>query len=105
MIRKAFRMYVNPDAHAEYEHRHRPIWGELEATLKDHGVSKYSIFLEPESDQLFGYAEVESDERWAAIAGTDVCKRWWVYMKDVMPTNPDNSPVSTELKEVFHIEK
>ena len=105
MIRKAFRMYVNHDAHAEYERRHRPIWEELEATLKDHGVRNYSIFLEPESNQLFGYAEIESEERWAAIAGTEVCKRWWAYMKDIMPTNADESPVSTELKEVFHIEK
>lgn len=98
-------MHVNPDAHAEYERRHRPIWEELETTLKDHGVTSYSIFLEPESNQLFGYAEIDSEERWAAIAGTDVCKRWWAFMKDVMPTNPDNSPVSTDLLEVFHIEK
>ena len=105
MIRKAFRMYVNPDAHAEYERRHRPIWQELEAALKDHGVRSYSIFLETDSDQLFGYAEIESEERWAAIADTDVCKRWWAFMSDVMPSNDDSSPISTDLKEVFHIEK
>lgn len=105
MIRKAFRMYVNPDAHAEYERRHRPIWEELEITLKEHGVISYSIFLEPESDQLFAYVEIESEERWSAIADTEVCKRWWEYMKDVMPGNDDHSPISTDLKEVFHIEK
>lgn len=105
MIRKAFRMFVNPDAHAEYERRHRPIWEELETMLKDHGVLSYSIFLEPDTSQLFGYAEIESEERWAAIAETDVCKRWWAYMKDVMPANADSSPVSSDLLEVFHIEK
>lgn len=105
MIRKAFRMYVNPDAHAEYERRHQPIWEELETTLKDHGVTSYSIFLEPESNQLFAYAEIESEELWAAIADTDVCKRWWAHMIDLMPTNPDNSPVSNGLLEVFHIQK
>lgn len=105
MIRKAFRMFVNPDAHAEYERRHRPIWEELEAMLKDHGVLNYSIFLEPDSNELFAYAEIESEERWAVIAETDVCKRWWVHMKDVMPANADNSPVSSDLREVFHIEK
>ena len=98
-------MYVNPDAHAEYERRHRPIWKELEATLKDHGVVNYSIFLEPESNQLFAYAEIESEELWAAIADTDVCKRWWAHMIALMPTNPDNSPVSNGLLEVFHIQK
>ena len=97
-------MNVNPDAHGEYERRHRPIWEDLEKTLKDHGVTNYSIYLEPESNQLFGYAEIESEERWAAIAETDICKRWWAYMKEIMPSNPDNSPVSVELREVFHLD-
>jgi L-rhamnose mutarotase len=34
MIRKAFVMQVNPDAHEEYQRRHNPIWPELEAVLK-----------------------------------------------------------------------
>jgi L-rhamnose mutarotase len=97
-------MYVNPGAHAEYERRHRPIWEELEATLKEHGVLTYSIFLEPDSNLLFAYAEIESEERWTAIAETDVCKRWWAHMRDLMPTNPDDSPESAALREVFHIE-
>jgi len=105
MIRKAFMMKVNPDAHAEYERRHRPIWSELETILKEHGVKNYSIYLEPESNQLFAYAEIESEERWAAIAATDVCKRWWAFMKDIMTTNADNSPVSVELREVFHLDQ
>lgn len=105
MIRKAFLMQVNPDAHDEYERRHRPIWEELESTLKEHGVIDYSIYLDPATNQLFGYAEIESEERWAAIAETEVCKRWWAYMKDIMPSNADNSPISVELREVFHIEK
>jgi L-rhamnose mutarotase len=104
MIRKAFVMSVNPDAHDEYERRHQPIWEELNAVLKNHGVSNYSIFLDDETSQLFGYAEVESEEQWADIANTDECKRWWNYMKDVMPTNPDSSPVSRDLREVFHLD-
>ena len=104
MLRKAFIMKVNPGAHAEYEHRHRPIWSDLETTLREHGVTSYSIFLDPETDQLFGYAEIESEDRWAAIAETDVCKRWWAYMKDIMPTDADNSPISVELREVFHFD-
>lgn len=104
MIRKAFKLHVNADAHAEYERRHRPIWKELEEVLFDHGVRTYSIFLDAETNTLFGYAEIESEERWNAIAKTDVCQRWWVHMKDIMPSNPDNSPVSTELREVFHLE-
>ena len=104
MIRKAFLMSVNPDAHDEYERRHQPIWEELNAVLKNHGVSNYSIFLDDETSQLFGYAEIESEDQWASIANTDECKRWWAYMKDVMPTNPDSSPVSRDLREVFHLD-
>jgi L-rhamnose mutarotase len=103
MIRKAFVMSVNAGQEAEYERRHRPIWQDLEQVLKDHGVRSYSIFLHPETRQLFGYAEIEDLDRWNAIAQTEVCRRWWAYMKDVMPSNPDNSPVAKELKEVFNL--
>jgi L-rhamnose mutarotase len=95
---------VNPGREAEYEKRHSPIWPELEKTLKDHGVLDYSIFLDPATHQLFAYAEVADEARWNAIAKTEVCQRWWRHMGDVMPSNPDSSPVSRGLREVFHIE-
>jgi len=104
MIRKAFLMRVNPDQHAEYERRHSPIWPELQKVLKDHGVHHYSIFLDQETSQLFVYVEIEDEARWNAVAGTPICKKWWAYMKDIMPSNPDNSPKSKELKDVFYIE-
>ena len=95
-------MAVHPGHEAEYERRHQPIWDELERTLLAHGVRTYSIFLDP--DTLFAYVEVEDETRWAAIAGTDVCRRWWRYMREVMPANADDSPVARELRDVFHIE-
>ena len=104
MIRKAFKMSVHEDQHEEYTRRHNPIWRELEDTLFDHGVRSYSIYLDPETSELFGYAEIESEERWAAVASTEVCRRWWRHMKDLMPSNPDSSPTSRDLREVFHIE-
>ena len=104
MIRKAFLMSVDPDAHTEYEKRHRPIWDDLTEILKRYGVANYSIFLDEETSQLFGYAEIESEALWNAIAEKDECRRWWTYMRDIMPTNDDNSPVSRGLKEVFHLD-
>ena len=104
MIRKAFLMALKPGQEDEYERRHNPIWPELQDTLRKHGVRNYSIFLDNEKDQLFAYAEIESEELWNAIAETDECRRWWAYMRDIMPTNEDNSPVSRELKEVFHLD-
>jgi L-rhamnose mutarotase len=104
MIRKAFVMSVNPGCEAEYERRHSPIWPELEAVLRAHGVRQYSIFLHADTRQLFAYAEIEDEARWAAIAATEVCCRWWASMRELMPSNADASPVSVELREVFNIQ-
>ena len=105
MIRKAFRMSVHPDQQDEYVRRHNPIWRELEDTLVAHGVLSYSIYLDPVTSDLFAYAEIEDEERWQAIASTPVCRRWWSHMREVMPSNADGSPVSRDLREVFHIER
>ncbi len=103
MIRKAFVMSVNAGAEAEYARRHQPIWDDLAAVLKAHGAHNYSIFLDPATRQLFGYVEIEDEARWNAIARTEVCQRWWKHMGDIMPSNPDHSPVSRGLNEVFHL--
>lgn len=73
MIRKAFVMQVNADAHEEYQRRHNPIWPELEAVLKSHGAHHYAIYLDQERNLLFATVEIESEERWNAVASTDVC--------------------------------
>jgi L-rhamnose mutarotase len=104
MIRKAFLMTLLPGNRAEYERRHLRIWPEMQQLLSRHGVHNYSIFLEPTSDRLFAYAEIESEQLWQQIAETEVCRRWWAYMKELMHTNEDNSPVSVALEEVFHLD-
>jgi L-rhamnose mutarotase len=98
-------MSVNPDQQEEYRRRHQPVWRELEETLLAHGVQTYSIYLDPATNDLFAYMEFEDEDRWAAVAATDVCRRWWRHMRELMPSNPDDSPVSRELDEVFHIEQ
>ena len=104
VIRKAFRMAVHPGSHAEYERRHSPIWQELADVLREHGAHRYSIFLDETDGSLFGYVEVEDEARWSAIASTPACLRWWTWMRDVMPVNADDSPRSTPLREVFHLD-
>ncbi len=104
MIRKAFLMMLKPGSCLEYERRHKPIWPELEKVLKEHGVHNYSIFLERDTDRLFAYAEIESEERWRQMAQTEVCRHWWEQMKELMLTNRDGSPVTTDLPEVFHLD-
>lgn len=103
MVCKAFVMRVHATAHDEYRRRHDAIWPELAAALRDHGVRAYSIFLDPVRSLLFAYVELESVERWNALATTEVCQRWWVFMRDLMATHADASPVSEDLAEVFHL--
>ena len=50
-----------------------------------HGVRSYSIFLDESTSDLFAYAEIESEAQWDAIASTEVCRRWWRHMRDIMP--------------------
>lgn len=102
-IRKAFVMVLHPDQCEEYRRRHDALWPELAQVLQEHGVHNYSIFHDAETNRLFAYAETEDEARWAAIANTDVCQRWWRYMADIMMTNPDNSPKAVNLQEVFHL--
>lgn len=104
MIRKSFVMQLKRGAEEEYRRRHNPVWEELEQTLRAHGVHHYSIFLHPETMQLFAYAEIEDEARWNAIAQTPVCRRWWNYMADLMEVNPDNSPCVMELGKMFHLD-
>lgn len=104
MIRKAFVMSVHPGRDDEYRRRHNPIGDELRDVLVAHGVHNYSIFHDPATDRLFAYAEIEDEARWAAIAATPVCQRWWRHMADIMPANPDASPVAHPLVEVFHLD-
>ncbi len=104
MTRKAFLMTLKPGRQDEYEKRHNPIWPELQEVLKQHGAHNYSIFLDRESERLFAYVEIESEQLWQRIAETDVCRRWWSHMKDLMLTNSDDSPVAVPLDEVFHLE-
>ena len=103
MIKKAFRMKVYPDQHAEYEKRHKELWPEMRQMLKEHGVKSYSIFLDKETSVLFAYAEIESEELWNQIAMTDINQKWWEFMEPVMETNPDKSSISQVLKQVFDL--
>ena len=104
MIRKAFVLRLHPGFETEYEARHNSIPADLEATLKEGGAHNYSIFLNQETLQLFGYVEIEDEARWNAISQTPACQKWWEFMSDIMPSNPDNSPTSTVLREVFHLD-
>ncbi|MFA9370175.1 MAG: L-rhamnose mutarotase [Labilibaculum antarcticum] len=104
MNRLAFKMHLNQGQKEEYIKRHNEIWPELKQLLKDSGVSEYSIFLDEETNTLFAFQKVENDGGSQDLGKTEIVKKWWDFMADVMKVNPDNSPVSVELEEVFYLE-
>lgn len=104
MKRLAFKMHLDKGQKEEYIKRHNEIWPELKRLLKDAGVSEYSIFLDEESNTLFAFQKVSGDGGSQNLSETELVKLWWNYMADIMKTNPDNSPVTVELEEVFYME-
>lgn len=101
---KAFKMKLFHGMEEEYKRRHDELWQEMKEMIHEYGGSNYSIFLDRETNTLFGTLEIESEEKWASSADTEVCRRWWHYMADIMETNPDESPVSVDLVPVFHLD-
>lgn len=101
---KGFKMKLFPGMEEEYQRRHNELWPEMRDMIHEYGGKNYSIFLDRETNTLFGYIEIESDERWALSADTEICKRWWHFMADIMETNFDESPVSVDLAPVFHLD-
>ncbi len=87
----------------EYKRRHDNLWPELQELLKSTGVSEYSIFLDENTNELFGIMQVDDPRLIASLPEHPVMQKWWAHMRDIMDTNPDNSPVSIPLKEVFYL--
>lgn len=103
MERVAFKMKLFNGMEAEYRKRHDEIWPELLSLLKEKGIQEYSIFLDESTGFLFGTLKIPGASILAELPHHPVMKRWWAYMKDIMESNEDNSPVSVPLKEVFYM--
>ena len=103
MKRVAFKMQLHKGFEAEYKKRHDEIWPELVELLKDSGISDYVIFLDETNNSLLGFMKVEDTIKLDDLPTHEVMQRWWKYMGDIMEANPDNSPVSVPLKEVFYL--
>ena len=104
MVRKAFKMFLYPGMAEEYEARHNALWPEMKEMIHQYGGRNYSIYLDKETNVLYGYLEVEDEELWAKSADTPINRKWWDYMADIMETNADNSPVSVDLTPVLHLD-
>lgn len=103
MERFAFKMKLKPGCAAEYKRRHDALWPELVQLLKEKGISDYTIFLDEATDELFA-VQKQNGQSSQDLGALEVVKKWWDYMSDIMETNPDNSPITIPLKEVFYLE-
>ena len=104
MERIAFKMKLFKGHEDEYKKRHDQIWIELKDLLKQTGITDYSIFLNKETNYLFAYLTIDDSKKLDTLPGEPIMKKWWSYMKDIMETNEDNSPVAIPLNEVFYME-
>jgi len=101
---KGFKMKLYEGMEKEYEKRHNNLWQEMKDMIHEYGGKNYTIFLDRQTNTLFGYIEIESEDKWNKSADTAINRKWWDYMADIMETNEDNSPVSIDLKTVFHLD-
>ena len=97
-------MKLYPGMEAEYEKRHNELWPEMQDMIHEYGGRNYTIFLDRETLVLYGYIEIEDAGKWDESADTAINRKWWDFMADIMETNLDNSPVSVDLQEVFHLD-
>ena len=105
MKRFAFKMYLKKGCEKEYAKRHAAIWPELKQMIKDQGVSDYSIFWDKDTNLLFAVQKCDSDTNSQDTTNVDpITQKWWDMMADIMEVNPDNSPVSIPLEELFHMD-
>ncbi|MDD3140556.1 MAG: L-rhamnose mutarotase [Lachnospiraceae bacterium] len=101
---KGFKMKLYDGMAAEYEKRHNELWPEMVDMIHEYGGKNYTIFWDKETNILFGYIEIEDEEKWSKSADTAINRKWWDFMAPVMETNEDNSPVCVDLVNVFHLE-
>jgi L-rhamnose mutarotase len=102
--RFGFKMKMLPGFREEYKKRHSEIWPELVRLLKKEGIGNYSIFFDEETNSLFAYQEQTGDSSSQDLGKTEIVQKWWKCMADIMETNPDNSPVTVPLEQVFYME-
>lgn len=99
--RIAYRMNLNPGQAAEYKKRHDEIWPELVEALKGAGVSDYTIWLDPETNHLFATLVRSENHTMDDLPNTEIVRKWWAMMSDVMEADSGHVPVQVDLQNVF----
>ena len=105
MERMAWKGRIKHGCKEEYIRRHREIWSEMVAVLKEAGIHNYTIFANGE--ELFGYYECEKGITFAEKiqAASPVVDRWNAYMADILELTMDpDTGAQPKLEQVFRLE-
>jgi L-rhamnose mutarotase len=105
--RYCFCLQVQQDKLDEYAERHRDVWPEMQAALRDSGWHNYSLFLRPDG-LLIGYVEAEDlDAAQQAMAATEVNTRWQAEMTGFFAGIDGRPPDESFqlLPEIFHLKE
>jgi L-rhamnose mutarotase len=105
MQRVCFVLQVKPERLEEYKQRHRSVWPEMQAALRETGWDNYSLFLRHDG-LLVGYLQTENFERArTGMATREVNQRWQREMGAffVQPDGASPDRAMQPLEEVFHL--
>src|SRR5215475_10593923 len=105
MQRICFVLQVKPERLEEYKERHREVWPEMQAALRQTGWNNYSLFLRDDG-LLVGYLETDDFERArAGMAQQEVNARWQRDMCSffISPDGALPDRAMQPLDEVFHL--
>ena len=104
MERVCFLARVRPDRLDEYRERHRNVWPEMQAALREAGWGNYTIFL-TEDGLLIGYLETaDYQAALAAMEKTEVNERWQAEMSEFFVADGPPDQSFTRIAEVFHLD-
>jgi L-rhamnose mutarotase len=97
-------MQLLPGNVEEYKRRHDEIWPDLVKELEAAGVRDYVIYLDPKTLTLYASQKLTEHNTADKLPQTEIVKKWWAYMADLMETHEDNSPVVRDLEEMFYLD-
>jgi L-rhamnose mutarotase len=107
MERVCFLLRVRAERLDEYKARHREVWPDMLAALRESGWGNYSLFLRDDG-LLVGYVETEEDFATAQrkMEATGVNARWQASMAEFFELPSDARPDTgfLRLEEVFHLD-
>jgi L-rhamnose mutarotase len=106
MERVGFVLKVKTNRLEEYKERHKAVWPEMLAALRETGWHNYSLYLQDDGT-LFGYLETPDFKK--ALAGMgekEINTRWQAEMAPFFESMDGSKPDEgmLRLEEVFHLD-